>query len=166
MGTQERCIKLLLGIQAEFQEITGELSEKGGMRMRRVKTLEGAFQAYGRPKGMAKNRLPMGNHRLCGSVGGDGESDQGGRSQLTALPGEQLGLTNPLGSTVALVFSCFPGSSGGKESACNASDPGSIPGLGRSPGEGNGYPIQYFCLENSMDREAWRATVHGITWWT
>ena len=76
MGTQERCIKLLLGIEAEFQEITGELSEKGGMRMRRVKTLEGAFQAYGGPKGMAKSRLPTGNHRLCGSVGGDGESDQ------------------------------------------------------------------------------------------
>jgi len=44
MGTQERCIKLLLGIQAEFQEITGELSEKGGVRMRRVKTLEGHFR--------------------------------------------------------------------------------------------------------------------------
>ena len=41
-------------------------------------------------------------------------------------------------------------------------DPGSIPGLGRSPGEGNGNPLQYFCLENSMDRGAWSATVHGI----
>lgn len=75
MGTQARCIKLLLGIQAEFQEITGELSEKGGVRMRWVKTLEGAFQAYGGPKGMAKNGLPMSNHRRCGAVGGDGESD-------------------------------------------------------------------------------------------
>ena len=46
------------------------------------------------------------------------------------MPGEQLGLTNPLGSTVALVFSCFPGSSGGKESACNASDPGRSLGWG------------------------------------
>ena len=45
-------------------------------------------------------------------------------------------------------------------SACNAGDPGLIPGLGRSPGEGN--PLQYSCLENSMDRGAWRATVHGI----
>ena len=45
----------------------------------------------------------------------------------------------------------FPGSSDGEESACNAGDPGSIPGLGRSPGEGNGNPLQYSCLENSMD---------------
>ena len=48
----------------------------------------------------------------------------------------------------------FPGYSGGKESACSAGDPGSIPGLGRSPGEGNGYPLQYSCLDNSMDRGA------------
>ena len=50
-----------------------------------------------------------------------------------------------------------------KESACNAGDEvdsGSIPGLGRSPGEGNGYPLQYFCLANPMDRGAWWATVH------
>ena len=45
----------------------------------------------------------------------------------------------------------------------NAGDLGSIPGLGRSPGEGNGYPLLYSCLENSMDRGAWRATVHGVT---
>ena len=50
----------------------------------------------------------------------------------------------------------------GKESACNAGDAGSIPGLGRSPGEGNGTLLQYSCLENSMDRGAWRATVHGV----
>ena len=49
----------------------------------------------------------------------------------------------------------FPGGSDGKASACNAGDPGSIPGLGRSPGEGNGDPLQYSCLENSMDRGAW-----------
>ena len=53
--------------------------------------------------------------------------------------------------------------SDGKESACNAEDPGSIPGSGISPGEGNGYPLQYSCLENSMDRGAWMATVHGVT---
>ena len=57
----------------------------------------------------------------------------------------------------------FPGSSDGKESACNAGDPHSIPGSGRSPGEGNGYPLQYSCLENSMDRGAWWAIVHGAT---
>ena len=48
----------------------------------------------------------------------------------------------------------FPGSSDGKVSACNAGDPGSIPGSGRSPGEGKGNPLQYSCLENSMDRGA------------
>ena len=49
------------------------------------------------------------------------------------------------------------------ESAYSAGDPGLIPGLGRSPGEGNGNPLQYFCLENPMDRGAWQATVHGVT---
>ena len=56
----------------------------------------------------------------------------------------------------------FPHSSVGKESVCNAGDPGLIPGLGRSPGEGNGNPLQYSCLENPMDRGAWQAIVHGV----
>jgi len=56
----------------------------------------------------------------------------------------------------------FPRSSGSKESACNAGDLGSIPGSGKSPGEGNGNPLQYSCLENPMDRGAWWATVHGV----
>ena len=55
----------------------------------------------------------------------------------------------------------FPGSDG-KESACNAGDLRLIPGSGRSPGEGKGYPLQYSGLENVMDREAWQATVHGV----
>ena len=50
----------------------------------------------------------------------------------------------------------------GKESTCNAGDAGSIPGSGRSPGGGNGKLLQYSCLENLMDREAWWATVHGV----
>ena len=50
-----------------------------------------------------------------------------------------------------------------KEFSCNSSDPGLIPGLGRFPGEGNGNPLQYSCLENPMDREAWRVIVHGVT---
>ena len=54
----------------------------------------------------------------------------------------------------------FPGGSAGKESACNAGDPGLIPGLGRSHGEGNGTSLQYSCLENPVDRGAWRATIH------
>ena len=56
----------------------------------------------------------------------------------------------------------FPGGSDGKESACNAGDLGSIPGSGRSPGEGHGNPPQYSCLENPMDRGAWWATVRRV----
>ena len=56
----------------------------------------------------------------------------------------------------------FPGVSDDKESAYNAGDPGLIPWSGRSPGEGNGNPLQYSCLENSTDRGDWRATVHGV----
>ena len=51
----------------------------------------------------------------------------------------------------------------GKESACNAGDPGLIPGTGRFPGGGHGNPLQYSYLENSMERGAWQATVHGVT---
>ena len=56
----------------------------------------------------------------------------------------------------------FLGDSDSKEFTCNAEDPGSIPGLGRSPGEGNSNPLQYSCLENPVDRGAWRATAHEI----
>ena len=57
----------------------------------------------------------------------------------------------------------FPGGSEVKASVCNAGDMGLIPGSGRSPGEGKGNPLQYSCLENPMDGEAWRATVHGVS---
>jgi len=57
----------------------------------------------------------------------------------------------------------IPGGSDGKETTCNTGDLGSIPGLGRSPGEGNGNPLQYSCLGNPMDRGASQATVHGVT---
>ena len=57
----------------------------------------------------------------------------------------------------------LPGGSDGKVSACNVGDLGSIPGLGKFPGEGNGNPLQYSGLENFMDGEAWWATVHGVT---
>ena len=61
----------------------------------------------------------------------------------------------------------FPGGSDSKESACNVGDQGSIPGSGRYSGEGNSNPLQYSCLENPMDRGAWRATVRGfIKSWT
>ena len=61
-----------------------------------------------------------------------------------------------------ILFLGFPGGSVVKNLPASAGDLGSIPGLGRSPGEGNGNPLQYCCLENSMDRRAWRATVHGV----
>ena len=67
-------------------------------------------------------------------------------------------------NALLLMYHCwgFPGGSEGKASACNEGDLGSIPGSRRSPGEGNGNPLQYSCLENPMGRGAWRATVHGV----
>ena len=61
------------------------------------------------------------------------------------------------------IYMGFSGGSDSKESACNTRDLGLIPESGRSPGEGNGYPLQYSYLENSMDRGAWQAMVHGTT---
>ena len=64
------------------------------------------------------------------------------------------------------IFGCtfvgFPAGSDSKESACIAGDPGSVPGSGRSPGERNGNPLQYSCLENPMDREGWQVTIHRV----
>ena len=57
----------------------------------------------------------------------------------------------------------FPGGTDGKESTCHVGNPSSIPGSGSSPGEGNGNPSQYSCLENSRDRGAWWATAHRVT---
>ena len=68
-----------------------------------------------------------------------------------------LGLDNP-----PFFQWCFPCGSANKEYACNVGDQGLIPGLGRSLGGGHGYPLQYSCLENSMDRGAWQATVHRV----
>ena len=61
-----------------------------------------------------------------------------------------------------MMIICFPGGLEGKTSSCNAGDPGSIPESGRSPGEGNGTPLQYSCLENPTDGGAWEAAVHGV----
>ena len=60
------------------------------------------------------------------------------------------------------MYNLLSSGSDGKESACKVEDLGLIPGLGKSPGERNGNPLQYFCLENPMDREAWWATVDGV----
>ena len=78
----------------------------------------------------------------------------------------ELGMTADKGSGLDLFLVGFPGGSDGKKkkkSACNAGDLGLIPGLRRSPEEGNDYPLQYSCLQNSMDRAAWWVTVHGVT---
>ena len=61
------------------------------------------------------------------------------------------------------MITCFPGGSDSKESTCSVGDLDLIPGLGRSPGGGHGNPLQCSYLENSMDREAWWATFHGVT---
>ena len=71
---------------------------------------------------------------------------------------ENLVPHTPLG----ILATGFLGGSDSKDSACNAGDPGSIPELERFPGEGNGYPFHYSCLENFEDRVAWRAIVHGV----
>ena len=76
-------------------------------------------------------------------------------SRVRKIPWKRDRLPSP-------VFLDFPCGSDSKESTCNAGDPGSIPGLGRSPGEGNNYPLQYSGLKNPMDRGAWRATVHVV----
>ena len=63
----------------------------------------------------------------------------------------------------AFIMKVIPGGSDGKVSVYNVGDPGSIPGLRRSPGEGNGNPLQNYCLENPMDRGVWWAAVHGVS---
>ena len=68
----------------------------------------------------------------------------------------------PLSRSVISVNVGLPGSSDGKESACEARDSGSIPRLGRFPRVGNNNPFHYYCLENSIDRGVWRVTVHGV----
>ena len=85
------------------------------------------------------------------------------QNQLIVISGRhEKGEGWKIAKMVLNILKCFPCSSVGKESACNAGDPGSIPESGRAPGEGNSNPLQYSCLENFMDRRAWWATVHGM----
>ena len=93
---------------------------------------------------------------------GDGEG-QGGLACCRAWGHKWIQLRD--WTTILMVLNIgvgFPGDSDGKEPACNSGDPDSIPGLGRSPGKGNGNPLQYSCLDNPMDRGAWLSTVHGV----
>ena len=71
-------------------------------------------------------------------------------------------MTSTVGGRFYFFWYGFPCGPAGKESTCNAGDLGLIPELGRSPGEGNGNPLKYSCLENPMDRGFWKATVHGV----
>ena len=90
--------------------------------------------------------------RRMGRIRSVMRSDKKGKSQTGSL------FTGSYRST----YMDFPGGSDHKASVYDAGDPGSIPGLGRSPGEGNGNPLQDYCLENPMDRGAWWAAVHGV----
>ena len=97
-----------------------------------------------------------------------GKSQFSFQSQRRAMPKNvqttsQLHSFHMLARLSSKSFKGFPGGSEDKASASNAGDPSWIPGLGRSPGEGNGNPLQYSCLENPMDRGALWATVHGVT---
>ena len=86
------------------------------------------------------------------------ENPRDGGAWWAAVYGVVQSRTRLTGLSNSNSSKCFPCSSVGKESACNAGDPDSIPGSGRSPGEGNGNPLPYSCLENSMDRGTWQAT--------
>ena len=102
-------------------------------------------------------RSPLnGNPLQCSGLGNP--TDRGAR-QLQSIRSQRVGhdwATKPQWNLA------FPGGSAVKNPPVNAGDTGSVPGPGRSPGEGNGNPLQYSCLENPMDRGAWQATVHGV----
>ena len=93
--------------------------------------------------------------RKCPGIGPCGRFCKGKMGKLTFWDAR-------LFACVHIINKGFPGGSDSKESACNAGNPGCIPGLAGSLGEGNGYPFQYSCLENLMDRRAWWATAHSV----
>ena len=84
--------------------------------------------------------------------------------ELSSSPSHFVQASPGIQNEINASYQCFfPNGSDDKESVCSAGDLASIPGLGRFPGEGNGYPLQYSCLKISMDRGAWWAAVHGVT---
>ena len=99
------------------------------------------------------------HHRLNGHEFEQTPGDSDGQGSLVCC---SLSGCKELDMTQQLNNKYFPGGSDGKASAFNAGDLGSVPGWGRSPGEGNGNPLQYSCLENPTDGGAWQATVHGV----
>ena len=100
--------------------------------------------------------LGLGNNAHVLKVLHPGVFDPGLRQSLVQE------LENPRDKSFPGGLEGFPGGSDGKEPTCNAGDLGSITRLGRSPGGGDGNPLQYSCLDNPMDRGAWRTTVHGV----
>ena len=110
------------------------------------------LESKGRRRSMSQLNQPGGRSSLLLSE----------RAALLVSSGLQLIGQGPPALEGHLLFLDFPGGSHGKASAYNVGDPGSIPGSGRSPGEGSDNPLQYSCLENPMDWGAWWATVHGV----
>ena len=111
-------------------------------------------------EGKEGDLLCKGNHR------GEGQESRknriGPKNQSSSLRQSNKSGDNQEWSLSLGYWEGFPGDSDCKESACNGGDAGSISGSGRSSGEGNGNPLQYSCLENSMNRGAWQAAVHGV----
>ena len=95
---------------------------------------------------------------MNGLLTGEGWTGAGTQLRFGTCKCVGLGSRQPF----AFLLRKINGGSDSEESVSNAEDQGLIPGSGRSPGEGNGYPLRYFCLENSVDRGAWQATVHGV----
>ena len=95
---------------------------------------------------------------MNGLLTGEGWTGAGTQLRLGTCECVGLGSRQPF----AFLLRKINGGSDSKESVSNAEDQGLIPGSGRYPGEGNGYPLRYSCLENSVDRGAWQVTVHGV----
>ena len=115
--------------------------------------------------GGGKSQQGLGGPRLCLSnkdpdFSGPFEYILNSKAAVLNLLDLKLALSKR--AFVYVIYRECPGGSHGKQSACNAGGQSLIPGWGRSPGEGNGYPLQYSCLENPMDRGDWWATVHGL----
>ena len=119
-------------------------------------------------------RLPVTHKTRVRSLGWEDPQRRKWQPTLVFLPGkipwtekygrlQSMGLQKSQTLLSNFTFTWLSSSSDSKDSVCNVGDPDSIPGLGRSPGEGHGTPLQHSCLENSMDRGAWRVTVHGVT---
>ena len=129
----------------------------------RLREFAFTFHFHALKETAARSSVPA--WRISGTRGLGGLPSMGSHGvghDWSALAAAAAAAAGERGESHHLSVSSFPGGSGGKESACDAGDPGLIPGWGRPPGEGNGNPLQYSSLENPMGRGAWRAAVHGV----